>query len=475
MVDEMDCALQTKALLPRVARLMKLFGTDGIRGKANEDPITPEMALRTGRAIAAIMGHASDSSKRVVIGKDTRVSGTMLEYALASGLASAGFEVLLAGVIPTPAIAYLTVAEACTAGVMITASHNPYEDNGWKIFGSDGYKLNDELEEQMEDWLLAPSTQETLDCQKSVGRITPLTDAADRYIQHLTQAAGSLSLQGLSMVIDAGNGAGYQVAAEIFRRLGAEVIVQQDQPNGTNINDRCGALHPQVAAALVVEHGADLGLSLDGDADRAIFTDAQGQPVSGDRIMALIALALKQRGQLRGDAIAVTVMSNLGLHAAMKNAGIRVITTAVGDRHVIEALREHRHSFGGENSGHLIFADHATTGDGILSALQVLRLLKESGQSLQQLANCMEEYPQQLKSFAVPAKPALESLGGFSALLDEADAALGDHGRQLIRYSGTENKARVMVEHRDPGIVAHWTEKLSAALLEAIEESLAPK
>lgn len=465
----MDCTLQGNPPLATVARHMKFFGTDGIRGKANENPITPEMALRCGRAIAAVLGKSASTPRRVVIGKDTRVSGTMLESAMASGLASAGFEVLLAGVVPTPAIAHLTTAKSCAAGVMITASHNPFEDNGWKIFGHDGYKLNDALEQEVEDFLLADPAQGLTASSGPVGHIVSLTDAANDYIDHLTKAAGALSLNGLTLVIDAGHGAGYHVAPQVFRRLGAEVILTHAEPTGTNINQQCGALYPDIAAALVREHGADLGVSLDGDADRAIFSDTTGQPVSGDRIMALIALALHQRGALRGEAIAVTVMSNLGLHAAMKNAGIRVITTGVGDRQVIEALRQHQHSFGGENSGHLIFADHATTGDGILSALQVLRLVKESGSSLQQLAECMEEYPQQLRSFAVPAKPEIASLHEFSALLAEADAALGEHGRQLIRYSGTEHKARVMVEHRDADVVAFWTETLSTALLAAIE------
>jgi phosphoglucosamine mutase len=450
---------------------MKLFGTDGIRGRANAYPITPEMALRCGRSIATVLNPSAHIPQRVVIGKDTRVSGTMLESALASGLSAAGVEVILAGVVPTPAIAHLTITQSCAAGVMITASHNPYEDNGWKIFGSDGYKLNDDLEQAVENDLLSSSTTGFDDASHvSVGRIAPLMDSPEQYIHHLTKVAGSLSLKGLKMVIDAGNGAGHHVAPEIFRRLGAEVILAHAEPNGTNINQDCGALYPEIAANLVKQHGADLGLSLDGDADRAIFTDDHGSPVSGDRIMALIARALHQRGELRGNAIAVTVMSNLGLHAAMKAEGIRVITTGVGDRQVIEALREHHHSFGGENSGHLIFADHATTGDGILSALQVLRLLKDSGQSLNELAGSMEEFPQALKSFAVPAKPPLSSLTNFTKLLAEADAALGDSGRQLIRYSGTENKARVMVEHRDADVVAHWTEKLSSALLDAITQ-----
>lgn len=450
---------------------MKLFGTDGIRGTANQFPITPEVALRTGKAIAAVMARQGDARRRVIIGKDTRVSGYMLETALTSGLVSAGMDVLLVGPLPTPAVAHLTQSMGCVAGIMLTASHNPYQDNGLKIFGGDGYKLSDELEEQIEEFILSPEPSDPASFGNHIGKATRIEDARGRYIEFAKHTANNISLHGLKIVVDCGNGAAYMVAPLIFRELGAEVITMATSPDGKNINDGCGALHPEAAGALVREHGADLGVSFDGDADRAIFTDAQGRTIHGDRIIALCALAMKRRNRLRGDTIAVTVMSNLGLHAAMSQAGIRTITTGVGDRQVIEALRAHDHSFGGENSGHLIFADHATTGDGILSALQVLSVMKETGSSLDELASCMEEYPQQLKSFSVSAKPALESLTDFSALLVEADAALGQHGRQLIRYSGTENKARVMVEHRDAEVVRHWTEKLSMALQESISGS----
>ncbi len=454
-----------------MAHNMKLFGTDGIRGTANQFPITPEVALRTGKAIAAVMARQGDARRRVIIGKDTRVSGYMLETALTSGLVSAGMDVFLVGPLPTPAVAHLTQSMGCVAGIMLTASHNPYQDNGLKIFGGDGYKLSDALEEEIEEFILSPEPSDPASFGNHIGKATRIDDARGRYIEFAKHTANNISLHGLKIVVDCGNGAAYMVAPLIFRELGAEVITMATSPDGKNINDGCGALHPEAAGALVREHGADLGVSFDGDADRAIFTDAQGRTIHGDRIIALCALAMKRRNRLRGDTIAVTVMSNLGLHAAMSQAGIRTITTGVGDRQVIEALRAHDHSFGGENSGHLIFADHATTGDGILSALQVLSVMKETGSSLDELASCMEEYPQQLKSFSVSAKPALESLEDFSALLVEADAALGQHGRQLIRYSGTENKARVMVEHRDAEVVRHWTEKLSMALQESISGS----
>ncbi len=450
---------------------MKLFGTDGIRGTANEFPITPEVALRAGKAIAEVLSGSEHTRNRVIIGKDTRISGYMLETALTSGLVSSGMDVFLVGPMPTPAVAHLTKSMGCAAGIMLTASHNPYEDNGLKIFGPDGYKLPDELEEKIEDFILSDAAPKTITPPEKIGKATRIDDARGRYIEFAKQTAGNISLHGLKIVVDCGNGAAYFVAPLIFRELGAEVISMATQPDGMNINHRCGALYPEAAGELVKQHGADLGISLDGDADRAIFTDAHGNTISGDRIIALCALSLQKRKQLHGDTVAVTVMSNLGLHAAMEKAGIKVLTTGVGDRQVIEALRAKGHSFGGENSGHLIFADYATTGDGILSALQVLRVMKESGKSLHELAQCMEEYPQQLESFKVPAKPPLETLTDFQLLLKEADEALGKNGRQLIRYSGTENKARVLVEHPDPEMVNHWATRLSQALTEAISSA----
>jgi phosphoglucosamine mutase len=447
---------------------MKLFGTDGIRGTANEFPITPEVALRAGKAIAEVLSGSGHTRNRVIIGKDTRISGYMLETALTSGLVSSGMDVFLVGPMPTPAVAHLTKSMGCAAGIMLTASHNPYEDNGLKIFGPDGYKLDDELEEKIEDFILSDAAPKTTTPPEKIGKATRIDDARGRYIEFAKQTAGNISLHGLKIVVDCGNGAAYFVAPLIFRELGAEVISMATQPDGMNINHDCGALHPEAAGELVKQHGADLGISLDGDADRAIFTDAYGNTVNGDRIIALCALSLKNRNQLHGDTVAVTVMSNLGLHAAMEQAGIQVLTTGVGDRQVIEALRANGHSFGGENSGHLIFADYATTGDGILSALQVLRVMKESGKPLHELARCMEEYPQQLESFKVPAKPPLETLTDFQTLLKEADTVLGKNGRHLIRYSGTENKARVLVEHPDSEIVRHWATRLSEALIEAI-------
>lgn len=442
-----------------------LFGTDGIRGTANQYPITPEIALRIGQAISKVLRSEGANRNRVIIGKDTRISGYMLETALTSGLVSAGMDVFLVGPMPTPAVAHLTKTMGCGAGVMITASHNPFEDNGLKIFGPDGYKLSDELEAQVETEVLS-GPQGGGVVGAAIGKATRIDDARGRYIEYAKQSLGDMSLQGMSIVLDCGHGAGYMLAPLIFRELGAKVRKLGVEPDGTNINDGCGALHPEHAGQAVRETGADLGVSLDGDADRVIFTDRTGATVSGDRILALCALALAEEGRLKNRTMACTVMSNLGLHEAMRRAGISVVTTPVSDRHVIEALRAGGHSFGGENSGHLIFADHATTGDGIMSALQVLRFMRCKGASLSELAACMDEYPQKLINLKVSARRPLAELHRLQERLREADAAFGRDGRHLIRYSGTESKLRILVEHRDAGEAERW----SAAFVKAVEE-----
>jgi phosphoglucosamine mutase len=446
----------------------KLFGTDGIRGKANEYPITAEVALRVGQAVAALLTEADGARPRVLIGRDTRASGGMLQAALGAGLMASGVDVLVPGPLPTPAIAYLTRTLGCAAGVMLTASHNPYEDNGIKIFGPDGYKLSDALEAAVEAIIHGDLTGVRTASPERIGVTAHLPDGAQRYIDFAKASVPGISLAGKKIVLDCGHGAAYRVGPQIFRELGAEVIAVSCEPDGRNINEGCGALHPEAIAGLVREHGADLGISFDGDADRVIFTDGSGTPISGDRILALSALALQQQGTLRGNAMACTVMSNLGLHEAMKKAGIRVITTAVGDRHVLEALRREDCAFGGENSGHLIFTDHATTGDGIMSALQILGMMQRTGESLADLAGCMQEYPQQLLNLKVAAKPPLTDLPKLQALMAEADAAFTDQGRHLIRYSGTENKIRILVEHRDAAAVTEWVDRFRLTILEEI-------
>src|SRR6478735_389616 len=374
---------------------MKLFGTDGIRGRVNEFPITAEIALRTGKAVANVLRSTGPRRNRVLIGKDTRISGYMLETALTSGLVSMGMDVYLVGPMPTPAVAHLTKSMGAVAGIMITASHNPYEDNGMKIFGPDGYKLSDDLENLIERHIMGDEPEPAPLPPRDIGKAVRIDDARGRYIEFAKHTADNISLQGLKIVVDCGHGAAYFIAPLIFKELGAEVIVTANEPDGLNINEGCGALHPETAGELVRQHGADIGISFDGDADRVIFTDASGQVVSGDRILGLCAIGLKEQGKLRHNTLVATVMSNLGLIEAMRENGIKVECAAVGDRNVIECMRKHGYSFGGENSGHLIFADHVTTGDGILSALQVLRMMIERKAPLAELAAIMHEYPTQ--------------------------------------------------------------------------------
>ncbi len=447
---------------------MKLFGTDGIRGRVNEFPITAEVALRMGKAVANVLRTSGPNRNRVLVGKDTRISGYMLETALTSGLVSMGMDVFMVGPLPTPAVAHLTKSMGAAAGIMITASHNPYEDNGIKIFGPDGYKLSDDLENLIERHIMGDEPEAAAVPPRQIGKAHRIDDARGRYIEFAKHTADNIPLHGLKIVVDCGHGAAYFIAPLIFKELGAEVITTGIHPDGININSGCGALYPETAGELVRKHNADLGISFDGDADRVIFTDANGQVVSGDRILGLCALGLKEQGKLKHDTLVATVMSNLGLIEAMKQHGIKVETTAVGDRAVIECMRKNGYSFGGENSGHLIFGDYVTTGDGILSALQVLRLMRGRNATLAQLAAIMHEYPTHLANMPVPSKPSLDSLPKLQKLMKDATAEFGDSGRHLIRYSGTENKIRVLVEHRELAEVNAWVARFSSAIHEEI-------
>lgn len=446
--------------------MAELFGTDGIRGVANEYPITPEVALRIGRAVARVLKAQQQGRHKVVIGKDTRVSGYMLETALTAGLVSEGARVLLTGPAPTPAVAHLTQSMACDAGIMLTASHNPFADNGIKIFGPDGYKLNDELEAQVEAIILGeqPEPQAT-----RIGKAVRIDDANGRYIEFAKSSIGSKSLRGLKVVVDCAHGAGYFVGPLIFEELGAEVITLGTSPDGYNINEGVGSLHPEKAAALVLSENADLAICLDGDADRVIFVDGNGQVITGDRVLCLCAKALKSEGRLLNDTLVSTVMSNLGLRDALAADGITLETTAVGDRHVLERMREGDFNLGGENSGHIIFSDFATTGDGIVSALMVLSLIQKTGKSLAELADCMIEYPQILVNIPVKQKPAIAEVPELQKAIDDANAALGNDGRTLVRYSGTEKKIRVLVEAKDQALA----ESTSAIICAAVNNTIA--
>lgn len=452
---------------PSPTFFMKLFGTDGIRGTANEFPITPELAMQVGRAIARILPAGEAGTHRVVIGRDTRISGPMLESALAAGLMSEGAEVHLAGPLPTPAVAYLTQELACDAGIMLTASHNPFEDNGIKIFGSNGFKLGDDHEASIESMIAEGSLSEPSK-GALVGSLRMLTDGAAKYLAFAKSAIDSQSLAGLKIVFDGAHGAGYQVGPQIFRDLGAEVIAVGVQPDGRNINRDCGSLHPEIAAAEVKQSGADLAVCLDGDADRLALVDATGKVVDGDCLLCLSALALQRRGQLDGDTLVATVMSNLGLKEALARNGIALEVTAVGDRNVLERMREKGYSLGGENSGHVIFAHHATTGDGIMGALQILSEMKATGKDLAELADCMEIFPQKLVNLSVTAKPPLAEISGLSDLISAAEAAMGEEGRVLVRYSGTEKKIRVMVEAREQAVMENWCSQLVALVKKEI-------
>jgi len=441
----------------------KLFGTDGIRGEANCWPITPEVAMRVGRSIARILKANDKGSHKVVIGKDTRLSGYMLETALTAGLVSEGARVLLTGPIPTPSIAYLTHSMQCDAGIMLTASHNPYEDNGIKIFGPDGYKLSDEHEAEIEELIYAPTLDEP-ECQSQLGKAVRIDDAKGRYIEFIKNSAGVVSLKGLKIVLDCAHGASYFVAPLIFEELGAEVIALNTSPNGQNINADCGALHPEKTAEQVKRHSADIGICFDGDADRVIFVDETGEIVSGDKVLGLCAIALKEENALHDDTLVVTVMSNLGLRDGMAKHGISLEVTGVGDRLVVERMREGGYSLGGENSGHIIFSDNATTGDGIMSALRMLGIISKKERPLSELSQCMEEYPQELHGLKVADKPPIETVPELKEAIEKTEAALGDAGRVLVRYSGTEKKIRVLVEAKDAELAAEQSKAICSAI-----------
>jgi len=443
----------------------KLFGTDGVRGEANVPPMTPEMALRLGRAITLVAGRGKNRQVRVVIGKDTRLSGYMFETALASGICAMGGRVMLCGPVPTPAVANLTQSMRADAGVVISASHNPYQDNGIKIFGPDGFKLPDGEEQEIERLLTSPELDEAKVTGAAIGRAVKIEDARGRYVVFCKGTfPNRLSLDGVKMVVDAGHGAAYVVAPAVFTELGADVITLGIKPNGKNINRECGALHPEHMAGEVVRRGAQIGIALDGDADRVIMVDERGKIVDGDAIMALCAQRMMRLGKLPKNTLVTTVMSNLGLERAMKARGGQVLRTNVGDRYVVEAMRGGGYSFGGEQSGHLIFLDHATTGDGIVAALQVLAIMIEEGRPLSELWQAaMQRVPQVLHNQTFVARKPIESMPAMQLCSSKIEKALGDRGRVLVRWSGTEAKLRVMVEGEDEAQINAYAKEILAA------------
>jgi phosphoglucosamine mutase len=443
----------------------RFFGTDGIRGEANVYPMTPEVALRLGMVVAVHFGRDG----RVLVGKDTRLSGYLFESALASGLAAMGADVMFVGPMPTPGIAYLTHSMRASAGVVISASHNPYVDNGIKIFGTDGFKLGDDVEARLEALFEDPGLDAQRARGRDIGRAVRIDDAAGRYITHLKQSfPKNLDLTGIKLVVDCAHGAAYRIAPTVFAELGATVVARGVDPDGLNINENCGATAPENLRRWVVEAGADLGIALDGDADRVVFCDESGAVVDGDAIMAMCARDLRQRGHLRGDAIVATVMSNLGLDRSLAEVGVGLIRTAVGDRYVVEAMRNTGCSLGGEQSGHLLFLDHGTTGDGVVAALQVLTIMRRTGTPLSRLAEVMTPVPQRLRSFAVPRMEPIERLPRLQRAIRQVERELGDDGRVLVRYSGTEKKMRVMVEFVDADRIDEYVDRLESLALQEL-------
>jgi phosphoglucosamine mutase len=450
-----------------------LFGTDGIRGRANVHPMTGEMMLELGRALAMVfrLGPDGDRTHRVLIAKDTRRSGYMLEDALAAGLCSMGVNVLQVGPIPTPGLAFLTVDMRCEAGAMISASHNAFWDNGVKFFSSDGFKLPDALESRIESLMHSEALDRHRPTGADIGQAQRIDDAAGRYIVFLKKTfPPDLELDGLRIVVDCAHGAAYRVAPTVLAELGADVIPVGTQPNGTNINEGCGALHPETVARQVRTFRADLGIALDGDADRVILCDERGRLVDGDRVLAMCGLAMHGAGTLARDTVVATVMSNLGLELALARSGIELRRTEVGDRYVVETMRSERLNLGGEQSGHVVFLDHNTTGDGMLTALQVLALMLRRERPLSELAAVMEPLPQVLRSVRVREKPPLESLPGLQGLLGRIEAELKGRGRIHVRYSGTEPVARVMAEGEDASRVEALVREVSEVLRAAIGE-----
>ena len=463
-----------------------LFGTDGVRGVANQDPMTSEMALKIGRALAKVLhelnfadpsgrGRMPSFSRKndengkhrykILIGKDTRLSGYMLETALASGIVSMGADVLLVGPLPTPGVAFLTRSMRADAGVVISASHNPYQDNGIKFFSWDGFKLPDEVEARMEEMIFSGETDESRPTASEIGKAFRVSDAVGRYNVFLKNTfPRHLTLEGLKIVVDCGHGAAYRVVPEVLSELGADVLPLGVQPDGENINRRCGALYPETAREVLLHESADFAVALDGDADRAVFIDETGDVLDGDHVMAISALDMQRKGTLKGSGVVATVMSNLGLELAMRRAGLEVVRTQVGDRYVVEKMIADSYNLGGEQSGHILFLDHNTTGDGGITCLQVLALMVEQRKRLSELKNVMTRLPQVLLNVTVKEKRDFSHMPKVAGKISEVERALGDRGRLLVRYSGTELLARIMLEGEEEKKIRAMAEEIAGEI-----------
>jgi phosphoglucosamine mutase len=442
----------------------KIFGTDGVRGKANAYPMVVEVALALGRATGTVL-RRQGGKHRVVIGKDTRLSCYMFENALIAGLCSMGVDTLMLGPFPTPGVAFITRAYRADAGIVISASHNPFYDNGIKFFSAEGFKLPDKWEEEIERLVKSKDFEDCLPSDNNIGKNAKVNDADGRYIEFVKATfPRRRTLKPLRIALDCANGAGYKVAPLIFKELDAELFVFGNSPNGLNINENCGSLHPEAIRQIVLLHRADVGISLDGDADRVVMLDENGNIVDGDTILAICAKDMKQHGILRNNIVVSTVMCNYGFIKAMKSLDIAVVQSQVGDRYVIQDMLKHDAILGGEQSGHLIFLEQNTTGDGLVSALQVLRIMLETDSKLSELAAIIERYPQALLSVPVSSKPPLESLTRCTERIKAVEKALKDEGRVLVRYSGTENICRVMVEGPSLQQVNAYAEEIAKAI-----------
>lgn len=444
----------------------KIFGTDGIRGVTNTYPMTPEISLTLGKALTKYLSEKTGGHVKILVGKDTRLSGYVFEQAIASGITSMGADVLLVGPLPTPAIAFLTSNMRATAGVVISASHNPYTDNGIKIFDSTGFKLPDETEIEIENMVLGG---ERIIPPPLTGKAKRIEDAVGRYIVFLKNTfPKDLTLDGLRVVVDCANGAAYKVAPIIFQELGAQVITIGTEPDGTNINVDCGSLKPEILSQEVVRSGSDIGIALDGDADRVVFCDENGNEVDGDHVLAICSSEMIEAGTLSTDTVVATQMSNMALENYLNKKGLKLERTRVGDRYVVEAMRKLGANLGGEKSGHLLFLDHSTTGDGLLASLQILSIMKKKGKPLSELAGIIDMFPQILNSLEIKEKRPFEEIPGLVEIVRESEEILGNKGRINLRYSGTELLARVMVEGESESLINRIASRVSSVISENI-------
>ncbi len=453
----------------------KIFGTDGVRGVANVEPVTAETALKLGRAAAYVFAELNPrrtptgARPKIVLGKDTRLSGYMLENALVAGITSLGADVLLIGPLPTPGVAYITRSLRADAGIVLTASHNPYEDNGIKFFRHDGYKLDDQIETRIEQLVFTGEIDSIRPIASKIGRATRIDDALGRYVEFAKASfPRKMALEEMRVAVDVANGAAYKSTPCVLRELGADVTVAHNEPNGMNINGGCGSMHPEEIQRIVQTSGADVGITHDGDADRVLLCDENGAMVDGDEILAIAALDFLNSKRLRDDTLVATVMSNFGLNETLAANGGKVVRTKVGDRYVIEEMMKQNFNLGGEQSGHIIFRDFTTTGDGIISALQILRIMHETGQPLSKLAACLKKYPQAQRNLAVKSKPPLEELTEVIKLVSQTEKELAGKGRVLLRYSGTEPKIRLLIEGRDFDKIDQHANRIAEAIQTAI-------